>query len=57
MVREKILCEPVEFPAFQDHGDPAEIVSQGRRRPQGFQIQLAHQRLGSLVFDQRIGAL
>jgi hypothetical protein len=54
---QEILGEAVEFAAFQDHSDPAKIVGQGQRLPQGLLIQLADQRLGSLVFDESIGAL
>jgi hypothetical protein len=54
---QEILGEAVEFAAFQDHSDPAKIVSQGQRLLQGFLIQLADQFLGPLVFDKGIGAL
>jgi hypothetical protein len=38
---QEIMGEAVEFATFQDHGDPAKIVSQGQRLLQGFLIQLA----------------
>jgi hypothetical protein len=54
---QEILGKAVEFAGFQDHNDPAGIFGQGRRLPQVPLIQLANQRLGSLVFDKGIGAL
>jgi len=51
----KILGDAVKSPALQDHTRPGWNLRSEAASAQGLLIQLADQRLGSLVFDKGIG--